>query len=232
MQNITSWTEAFMAAFASAMSMFAGALPKILAFLVIVIIGWLIASGVSKAIAIVLRKLKFNTVADKAGLDKFMGNAGLSNDASGKLAMVVKWFVRLIALVAAFNALGLPAVSEILNQLLLWLPNLFVALAIVVIGGWGANAVAAIVRGMGTSAQSTHPEFLVRLAKTAVWLFTGIVAFNQLGVATEIVQTLFSAIVGAIALGAALAFGLGGKEVAGEMLRKWHDKCCDSKCDK
>ena len=128
---------------------------------------------------------------------------------------------RLIVLVVSFDALGLPAVSEVLRDLLLWLPNLAVALVVLVIGGIAANAVSKLVRGATAEADLDNPDFLARLASAAVWAFTVVVAVSQIGVATTLVNTLFMAIVGAFALALGLAFGLGGRDTASEIIRSW-----------
>jgi Conserved TM helix len=135
---------------------------------------------------------------------------------------VTKWFVRLITLVVAFDALGLPAVSQVLQQLLLWLPNLVVALVMLVIAGLAANALHGLVRGSTASAGFSNPDLLANIARGAVWAFAIVVAVNQLGIATTLVNTLFMGTVGALALALGLAFGLGGRETAAEIVRGWY----------
>ena len=105
-----------------------GAIPKVIGFAVILIIGWIIASALATAVAAILRTVKFNELAQRAGISGFVQRMGVHTDAASFLATLVKWFVRLIVLVTAFDALGLPAVSQVLQQILLWLPNLVVAL--------------------------------------------------------------------------------------------------------
>lgn len=119
-----------MGSLATAMALFFSAIPKILRFLVILIVGWLVALLVEKAVATVLRTTRFSDLAKRAGLADFVGKMGADTDSAGVLGAVVKWFIRLIALVVAFDALGLPAVSDVLRQLLLWLPNVVVTLGI------------------------------------------------------------------------------------------------------
>lgn len=222
--QITEWSAALMTSMAAAMAMFFSAIPKILGFLVIVIVGWLIASLVEKGVAALLRAIKFNDLAQRSGLADFVAKMGTRTDSAGMIGVVVKWFIRLIALVVAFDALGLPAVSEVLRQLLLWLPNVIVAMVVLVIGGLAARAVSNLVRGATSEAGMGNPDLLARIASVTIWGFAIVVAVNQIGVATELVNTLFMAFVGAIALGAALAFGLGGRETAGEIVRTWYNK--------
>jgi hypothetical protein len=132
--------------------------------------------------------------------------------------------VRLIALVVAFDALGLPAVSDVLRQLLLWLPNVIVALVVLVIGGLAARALSNVVRGAANEAGLSNADFLAKIASVVVWTFAVVVSVNQIGIATELVNTLFMAVVGALALALGLAFGLGGRETAAEIVRHWYSK--------
>jgi hypothetical protein len=149
---------------------------------------------------------------------------GVKTDASGFLALIAKWFVRLIVLVVAFDALGLPAVSDVLRQLLLWLPNLVVALVVLVIGGLLANAASSLVKGATAEAGFDNPDTLARVAWVAVWCFAIVIAVNQIGIAATLVNTLFMGVVGAVSIAAAIAFGWGGHGVAEEVVRKWYGK--------
>jgi hypothetical protein len=222
--QITEWSAALMTSLAAALALFFSALPKILAFIVIIIVGWLIASLIEKGIAAILRAIKFNELARRSGFADFVEKMGMGTDSSGLIGIVVKWFIRLIALVVAFDALGLPAVSDVLRQLLLWLPNVVVALVVLVIGGLAARALSNLVRGAAAEGGLSNPDFLAKIASALVWAFAIVVAVNQIGIATTLVNTLFMAFVGALALGIGLAFGLGGRDTAQEILRKWYAK--------
>lgn len=222
--QITEWSDAMFTSLTAAMALLFSAIPKIIGFVVIVIAGWMIASLIEKGLAAILRTIRFNDLSERAGLGDFVRKMGMNTDPAGMIGLVVKWFVRLIALVVAFDALGLPAVSEVLRQLLLWLPNVVVALVVLVIGGLAARALSNVVRGASAEAGLTNSNFLAKAASAVVWAFALVVAVNQLGIATELVNTLFMAVVGALALGVGLAFGLGGRETAAEILRKWYAK--------
>jgi hypothetical protein len=221
---VTDWGTAIMTSVAAALALLLSGIPKIIGFVVILLIGWLIASAIATAIAAVLRTVKFNDLANRAGLTGFVQKMGIHNDAAGFLANVAKWFVRLIVLVTAFDALGLPAVSQVLQQLLLWLPNLVVALVVLVIGGLVAGALANLMRGATAESGLGNPDLLATVARVAVWAFAIVIAVNQIGVAATLVNTLFMAIVGALALALGLAFGLGGRETAAQIVRGWYDR--------
>jgi hypothetical protein len=222
--TIGSWGAAIVTSVTTAMSMFVAAVPRIVGFLVILLVGWFIASLIGKAVAMLLRNLRFNELSQRARLSEFVEKSGVRTDSSGFVAGVAKWIVRLVALVVAFDALGLPAVSQVLREFLMWLPNLVVAMVVLVIGGVAANAVSTVVRGATASARLGNPVTLARIASIAVWVFAAVIAVNQLGIATSLVNTLFMALTGAVALALGLAFGLGGRETAGRIVSEWYQR--------
>lgn len=223
MQPFTDWGTAIIASGATALALFFAAIPKVIGFLLILLIGWAIASAIAGVFAAFLRAVKFNDLSKRSGFSDFIHKMGFQNDSSGFLADVVKWFVRLIVLVTAFDALGLTAVSAVLQSILLWLPNVAVALVVLVIAGLAANALSGLVRGATAESGFGNPDLLANIARIAVWAFGIVVAVNQLGIATTLVNTLFMATVGALALALGLAFGLGGRETAGMIVRDWYD---------
>jgi Mechanosensitive ion channel, conserved TM helix len=220
--DINAWGAALVTSFTTALSLFLAAIPRIIGFLVILIIGWFIAGLLAAGVAALLRAVRFNDLAQSSGLSGFVRNMGVRKDPAGLLADIVKWFVRLIVLVVAFDALGLPAVSAILQQFLLWIPNLVVAVVILVIAGLAANALGNLVRGATAQAGFDNPDLLATIARVAVWAFGIVVAVNQVGIAQTLVNTLFMAFVGALALAAGLAFGLGGRETAAQIVQGWY----------
>jgi hypothetical protein len=219
---ITDWGAAIMTSLTAALSLFLAAIPRIIGFAVILIVGWLISGLLASAFAALLRAVRFNDLAQRSGLSAFVQNMGLRTDTAGVLANIAKWFVRLIVLVVAFDALGLPAVSAVLQQFLLWIPNLVVAVVVLVIAGLAANALGNLVRGSTAQAGLSNPDVLATIARVAVWGFGIVVAVNQIGVASTLVNTLFMGLVGALALAAGLAFGLGGRDTAAQIVQNWY----------
>jgi hypothetical protein len=219
---VSNWGQAMMDSISMSLALFMGAIPKLLAFAVILIVGWLIAAAIAGLVAALLRGMRFNDLAQRSGFSDFVHNIGVRTDAAAFIGGIARWFVRLITLVVAFDALGLPAVSQILQQVLLWLPNVAVAVVALVIGGLLANALAGLVRGATASMELGNPEWLANIARGAVWAFAILVAINQLGVAQDLVGTLFMGVVGALALALGLAFGLGGRDTASEIVRDWY----------
>ncbi len=219
---ITDWSDAMMTSLAGALAVLFAAVPRIIGFVVILVIGWIIASLLEKVVRGLLHGVKFDSLAQRSGFAGFVQKMGVKTDSSGFIALVVQWFVRLVALVVAFDALGLPGVSDVLRQLLLWLPNLVVALVVLVIGGLLANAASSLVRGATAEAGFDNPDRLAKIASVAIWGFAIVIAVNQIGIAATLVNTLFMAVVIAVAVAFALAFGLGGRETAAEIVKKWY----------
>jgi hypothetical protein len=223
------FTETLMMSFRDAFTMIVGAIPRILGFIIIVAIGWFVSSLLAKAVTGLLRAIRFDELMQKAGLSDFMNKMGTGIDSVGIVAGIVKWIVRVVVLLVAFDTLGLPAVSDVMRQLLLWLPNLVVAIFVLFIGGIAARAVGNIVRGATAEGGFSNPETLANISRTAVWAFAIVVAINQLGIATNLINTLFTGFVGALAIALGLAFGLGGRDLASRTLENWYDQAQDAK---
>src|SRR5918992_2645994 len=192
-------------------------IPNLIGFLVILIVGYFVARLAKAVIARVL---------DKVGLDRHLhsGQTGeyverISPGASPArlIGAVAFWFIFLFVLSAAIGALQIPAVTAFMNQVLAYLPNVIVAVVIFVVAGVVAAAVAGVVaKTMGDTPTGKVVASVVPALVMGIAIF---MILNQLKIAPEIVQITYTALIGALALGLALAFGLGGREVAAEMLR-------------
>jgi hypothetical protein len=224
-----SFTETLMASFRDAFSMILGAIPRILGFIVVVAIGWFVSTILARAVTGLLRAIRFDELARKSGLADFLTKMGTGTDSAGVVAGLVKWLVRIVVLLVAFDVLGLPAVSDVMRQLLLWLPNLVVAIFVLFIGGIAARTLGNIVRGATAESGFSNPETLANVTRTTVWAFAIVVAINQLGIATNLINTLFTGFVGALAVALGLAFGLGGRDLASRTLENWYDQAQEAK---
>jgi len=224
-----SFTDTLVTSFRDAFSMVLSAIPRILAFIIIVAIGWFVSSLLAKAVVGLLRAIRFDELMRRSGLADFMTKMGTGIDSAGIVAGIVKWIVRVVVLLVAFDTLGLPAVSDVMRQLLLWLPNLVVAIFVLFIGGIAARALGNVVRGATAEGGFSNPETLANVSRTAVWSFAVVVAVNQLGIATNLINTLFTGFVGALAIALGLAFGLGGRDLASRTLENWYDQAQEAK---
>ncbi|PYP54255.1 MAG: small-conductance mechanosensitive ion channel [Gemmatimonadetes bacterium] len=224
-----SFTDTLMASFRDALSMVLSAIPRILGFIIIVAIGWFVSSLLARAVIGLLRAIRFDELMQRSGLAEFTNKMGTGLDSAGIIAGLVKWLTRIVVLLVAFDVLGLPAVSDVMRQLLLWLPNLVVAIFVLFIGGIAARALGNIIRGATAEAGFANPETLANVVRTTVWAFAIVVAINQLGIATNLITTLFTGFVSALAIALGLAFGLGGRDLASRTLENWYDQAQEGK---
>jgi len=214
---LADWGTAIFNALANAVNLILTFIPRLIGFLVILIVGLIIATVVSKALTFLLRKVGFDRLAERIGLTRFDQRMGVHLDPAGVLGKVVYWFILLIFLVPAADALGLPAVSNILNTLVAYIPNVFVAILVLFLGTLAATFVADIVRGATASANIGNPSIFAGIARWAIIGFSALVALEQLKIAPDLINELFGAMVAAVAIAFGLAFGLGGQDTA----RRW-----------
>jgi hypothetical protein len=224
METVENWGDAVLVSATEAMQNLLGFLPALIGAILILIIGWIIAGILAGLIEKGLKAVGFEKAAQSTGIAGFIENAGSGWTASKLVAEIVKWFIRLIAIQAAASILGLTQISQVINAILLWLPNLVVAIVIIVIGALIANFVAGIVRGSATEMGFSTPNLLANITRYAIIGFAAVAAFNQLGIAPTVVNTLFIGLVATLAIAFGLAFGLGGQQTAAQITQGWYEK--------
>jgi hypothetical protein len=214
---VANWGDAIRVALTSALVNFFAFIPALIGAVLILILGWFVANLIGRLTSALLRRVRFNEVADRAEIDQFLSNAGVRSDPAEVVGLLAKWFVFFIFLTAAFNALALPEVTAILNSILLFIPNLIVALVILLVGALVANLLAGLVQGAVIGAGLGHAALFASAARWSVMAFTLLMALDQLQIAPSIVDGLWMALLGMIALGLAIAFGLGAREAVGSV---------------
>ena len=220
--TVVTWGDAIFLALTNALNDLLLFLPRLLGALLILLVGWLLAKAVEALVAKGLRAVRFNQVADRAEIDQFLERAGVRLDPASVVGKLAYWFLLLIFVGAAFNAFGLTQVTAVINQILAYLPNVVVALVVLLVGALLAQFAANLVRGASGTARVGDPGLLATLARAAVLTFAFLIALDQLNIGEAIVTTLFTAVVGMLALAGALAFGLGGRDVAARVLEDWY----------
>ena len=209
--------QAVISALGHALDLLLVFIPLLLGFLLILLVGYLIAAALSKAVTFLLRKIGFDNLSNRIGLTRLEQRMRVRLDPAGVLGKIVFWFILLVFLVAATNALGLTAVSGILNTMIAYIPNVFVAIRVLFLGTLAATFVADIVRGTTATANVGNPNIFANIARYAIMGFAALIALEQLQIAPALLNILFTAIVGAAAIAFGLAFGLGGQDAA----RRW-----------
>ena len=222
MQSFTDVLPQIMTqSFAEVWFSFANFLPLFVIGVIILVAGWLIGSGLARLTSKLATSFGVDDALSAAGVDEFLERGGYNLRSAGLLGALVKWFVFLVALVIVFDVLGLSQVNLFLSDVVLgFLPQVIVAAVILLIAALIAEAVHKFVMGAGKSVKVGSPAVIAAIARAAVWVFALLAALNQLGIAQELVQLLFGAIVFGFALAFGLAFGLGGRESAARTLER------------
>lgn len=222
---LQTWGNTISDAFAGIWSGTIEFLPNLIAAVVIFIIGWIVGALVGKLIAHLIRAIKLDTALEQAGFGKVVSRAGVNLNSGAFIGGLVKWFVIVAFLVAAFEVLGLTQVNMFLQQVvLLYLPQVIVAVLILLVSVVIADVLSRIVASSAKAADIRSANFLGAVTKWAIWIFALLAALVQLGIAVGFIQTLFTGVVVALALAFGLAFGLGGQEAAARWIEKTRDE--------
>ncbi|OGK31203.1 hypothetical protein A3F29_01765 [Candidatus Roizmanbacteria bacterium RIFCSPHIGHO2_12_FULL_33_9] len=193
---------------------FVGFLPDLFGGLLILIIGLIVANLLKGILLSVFGFLKFEKVFQQAkGVDK--GEIRLWEEI---IAEIVRWTVVILFLIPTLQVWGLTEATTVLNEILFYIPNVIIAVVIGFVGLVASNLVANLVRRTVKTLGSTTANTLAVFTKSVIVFFTVLVVLSQLGVAQDIVRILFTGIIGMLALAGGLAFGLGGKEIARDLL--------------
>lgn len=197
------------------------ALPRLLIALVVLLAGWLVAKLVRFAVERALRAMSFPVLTERSGMDDFLRNGGIRSDTTALIGLLAYWLVILAALVIGFNSLGLATITDLIGRVFLFVPKVMVAILILAFGSYFArfveNAVAAYGRNIGLQ----DAELLGRIARYAILVFVILIALDQVGIGGDIVRQSFLIVLAGAVFAVALAFGLGGKDWAADLLERW-----------
>ncbi|MFH1655025.1 MAG: hypothetical protein ABH954_00225 [Candidatus Omnitrophota bacterium] len=196
----------------------AGFVTNLIGALLILVIGWLIAKLIKTLANKILEILRFDVLAHKAGVAKILNKGGVKLTASQILCALVYWLVMIMVLVMVVNALGLTYASQLLEGVITYIPKVIAAMFVLVIGMFLGTIVSGMVRTAAMNANLPNPAILSGLSQYAIVIFAFMIALGQLGIATILVNTTFNIFFGAICLGLALAFGLGGRDAASKCI--------------
>jgi hypothetical protein len=196
--------------------------PAIIAALLVLLAGYFLAKQIEKWVDGVLKRMDFNRMAKEGGLAEAVDRARPYMEPVNAIGKLMFWLVMLVVILLASAALGLESINEMFGLMLSFIPTLIAGIVIVILG----MIVGEFVRGLivASAGQVEGVPILAKLAKSAVVVIAIFMALQQVGVAEEIVTSAFILILGAIALAAGLAFGLGNRELAAEITRKWYEE--------
>ena len=201
-----------------ALSQFFGYLPQLIGAIVILIVGYFVAKILQAVVGRILQGIGFDSWMERAGIKRFFDRAHTRQTPASILGKLVFWFVFIIAIVMATDALGIRQVSAVFSQLIAYIPNIIAAILILILASLLANFVAGLVRG------ATGMDVLGTVAQVAIIVYAVFAALTQLGIAVQLTAPTFLIVLGAIALAAAIAFGFGAQGVARDIVEKAYNR--------
>lgn len=222
---VTGWLDTTIIALKNLWLGFIDFIPNLIGAIIVFLIGWLISIAVGKLIAEILKRIKFNRIFEKGGWKTALEKAEIKVDASSFIGAIIKWVLLIVFLAAAVEILGFNQLTVFLTQKVLpFLPNVVVAAFIFVVAVIIADILEKVVRAAVEGAKVGYGQLVGAIVRWSIWVFAILIILSQLGIGETFMADLFRGIVVMIVLAIGLAFGLGGKDVAAEILQDLRNK--------
>ncbi len=220
MMYIQTWGEVFTQSLQNVWLGVANFVPNLIIAIIILAIGWILAVLVEKLVEHLFKALKVDTALKSAGLEDLVKRAGHELNSGLFVGALVKWFIIVVFLMSSFDVLGLTQFTVFLRQVVGYLPQVIVAVLILMVAMVVGNTMERIVIASSRATNVKSAEMLGHITRWAIWIFAILTALFNLGIAPSIIQTVITAVFAGGALAIGLAFGLGGKEYAQKILEK------------
>lgn len=216
--------DIFFSSFEAFWRSFATFMPKLIAALVLLFIGWLIAKVVRTATGHFLKLVHFDGIAEKSGIEAFLKQGGFSISLSRMLGELAYWLILMIVVVTVSNSLGLQMVSDLFNKVVLYIPNIIVAILVLVFGTLLSRLVNRVIFAYLNNMGVEGALGISTMAEYAIQIFVVFVALEQLQIGVALLTAAFQIGFGAICFALALAFGLGGKDWAAGVIQRMSER--------
>lgn len=199
-------------------------LMTVLLVLIILIIGWIVSGLVKSLVTKLLKTIKLDELAERIELDTLLAKGGMTYTISELIGVMFYWIGILVTFVVAMNAIGLPVAAELLNKVILYVPNVIVAIFIIILGMFMSTVLKNLVQTAAANAGVSQAPLLAKIVEAVVIVFIVMIALDQLGINTQVIEDNLKIIIAAIGLALALAFGLGCKDLAGKYVAELVEK--------
>lgn len=189
-------------------------MPVVLTIVVILLVGWVIALTLKKVVTRFLKLARLDSLSERIGIANILTKGDINYTLSEIVGVLIYWLIMLVVALAAVNTLQLNVAAELLNRIILYIPNVIAALFILVLGIFFASVLANAVRTAAANAGLQQARTLGQVTQTIIAVFVFVEALKQLGIDTTLIDLVFKAILGTLMLGVGLAIGLGCKDIA------------------
>jgi hypothetical protein len=216
--------DLFVASLTSFWTQLASFVPQLLAALVLLFVGWLLAKLARTGVMRLMVLLKFDKATEKSGLEAFMKHAELDVSVASLLGNLVYWLIILVMIVTVANSLGLSMVADLFKNVVLYIPNIIVAILILVFGTILARFINRLVFAWLSNMEFDGALTVSTFSEYAMMVFVFFIAMEQLQIANELLTAAFIIAFGAVGLAFAIAFGIGAKDWAGRVVEKLANK--------
>ncbi len=212
------WNVVFVEPVKVMLGKFAQFVPTFVGFLLILLVGWLVAVVLKKVLVKILVFLKIDTLSGKVKLSEVLEKGGIKYTLSELIGIILYWIIIFITMATAINALGLTSVSSIMDRIVLYVPNIVIALFILVLGLFLSSFLSSVVVAMSVNAGISHANILGKITSTIVIVFSVMIVLEQLNIAAAIINAVITIVLASVGLAFAIAFGLGSKDVAAKAM--------------
>ncbi|MDP2937994.1 MAG: hypothetical protein Q8N72_01930 [Candidatus Omnitrophota bacterium] len=215
---MSNWQVVLLEPAKTVLSQISQFLVNVLLMVIILIIGWIIAKIIKTLVTRFLRAVKLDQLSDRIALDSILAKGGMSYSLSELIGVICYWLALLITFVVAINAIGLTVAADLLNRIVLYVPNIIAAVFILILGMFVATLLSNIVKTAANNAGVSQAKLLGKVVEVVVVIFAVAISLEQLGIAAKVIELTISIVLASLGLGAALAFGLGCKDIAARFL--------------
>jgi hypothetical protein len=216
--------DVFVASLTTFWTQLAAFIPQLFAALLLLALGWILAKLARTGVTRLLTAMKFDQVTERSGLEAFLKQAELDVSVSKILGSLVYWLIILIMIVTVANSLGLAMVADLFNKVVLYIPNVIVAILVLVFGSILARFINRVIFAWLNNIGFTGALTISTFSEYAMLVFVFFIAIEQLQIANELITAAFIIAFGAVGLAFAIAFGLGARDWAARVVQQMTEK--------
>ena len=221
---MTAWQSVVIEPVKNMLSRAGEFIPTLVGVLLIFVVGWIIAKAIQGIVTKILKAVKLDNIAEKAGIQNFLLKGDIRYSLAELVGVLVYWLAMLIVFVAALNAFNLTIAAQLLDKVVLYVPNVIAAIFILVIGMFLATLVGTVVKTAAANTGISQSKLLSQIVQVVIVVFAIAIALEQLQIGTAIVALSFNIILASVGIAISLAFGLGCKDIAGRAVQDFLDK--------